>query len=272
MKYMLLTIALVAGLSLPVCAETIKIAGSGQMLPLATELGQAYSKKYPGDVVLVNPKSLGQRGGVQAVADGSIDIATSARRLDDEEKRLPVTAYEVASVAGIFAVNPSVTVKGLTSKQICGIYSGRITNWKQVGGQDAPIVVLTRPETDSTKIVMRRRLHCFAKVKESARVIVKEKSRDMVVCLMNTPNAIGMTDVINLTNSGGRMLALKLDGKDITSSVSGPIQHYYNFVLSNKPRAVDLRFMEFLRSPEGQAVIRQQKANPIMFELPGAVQ
>lgn len=267
MKRIALIATLMLGLALSANAETIKIAGSGQMLPLATELGQAYLKKYPADVVLVNPKSMGQRGGVQAVAEGFIDIATSARRLDDGEKHLPVNAYEVASVAGLFAVNPTVSVKSLTSKQIYDIYSGKITNWKQVGGRDAAIVVLTRPEADSTKIVMRRRLPGFAKIKEASRVIVKEKSRDMIISLINTPNSIGMTDVINLTNTGGRIVALKLDGKDITSSETGPIQHYYNFVLSKKPRAIDLRFMEFVRSPEGQAVIRQQKAHPIEFEL-----
>jgi phosphate transport system substrate-binding protein len=134
MKQIIITIAVMAGLIQPLHAETIRIAGSGQMLPLAIDLGLAYGKKYPTDLVLVNPKSMGQRGGVQAVAEGYIDIATSARRLSDDERRLPVKAYEIASVAGFFVVNPSVSVKSLSAKQICGIYSGKITNWRQVGG------------------------------------------------------------------------------------------------------------------------------------------
>jgi phosphate transport system substrate-binding protein len=263
MKRIVVTVAVVIGLCSSAAADTIRIAGSGQMLPLATELGLAYARKYPADQVLVNPKSLGQRGGVQAVADGCIDIATSARRLDDSEKRLPVKAYEVASVAGFFAVNPSVSVKSLTSKQICGIYAGQITNWKQVGGRDADIVVFTRPEADSTKIVMRRHMPGFAKVKEPKCLISQKKSKANIIAMMTVPNSIGMTDSINLSNAGGRILALQLDGKDITSSVTGPIQHYYNFVLKNSPREADLRFLDFVRSPEGQAIIRQQKANPI---------
>jgi len=267
MKQIVLTIVTVLGFSLSVNAETIKIAGSGQMLPLAVELGKAYAKKYPADQVLVNPKSLGQKNGVQSVSDGYIDIATSARRLDDDEKRLSVKAYEVASVAGFFAVNASVPVKGLTSQQICDIYAGKIRNWHEVGGHNAAIVVLTRPEKDSTKIVMRRRLPGFAKVKEPAGIDSKLKSKDMMDALTTTPNSIGMIDAINYANARGKMLALKLDGKDITSSVTGPIQHYYSFVLNKKPGAADLRFMEFVRSPEGQVIIKQQKANPIKFDL-----
>jgi phosphate transport system substrate-binding protein len=267
MQRTMLAIAVVLGFTWSAHAEAIKIAGSGQMLPLATELGVAYTKKYPADVVRVNPTSLGQKGGVEAVSEGHIDIATSARRLDDAEKQLPVRAYEIASVAGFFAVNPSVSVKSLTSKQLCGIYAGKIKNWKEVGGHDAEIVVFTRPEADSTKIVMRRRLPGFAKLREPAEVVIKQKSRDMILGLMNTPNSIGMTDAINLANTEGRIVALKLDNKDITSSVTGPIQHYYNFVLKKNPRPVDLRFMEFVGSPEGQAVIERNKAHPLPFKM-----
>jgi phosphate transport system substrate-binding protein len=267
MRFILLSIVLLLGFSVLANAETIKIAGSGQMLPLAVELGKGYSKKYPADTVEVNPKSLGQRNGVQAVNDGFIDIATSARRLDDDEKRLQVKAYEIASVAGFFAVNASVPVKGLTSQQICDIYSGKIKNWKEVGGPNAAIVALTRPEKDSTKIVMRRHLPGFAKVKEPAEVASKLRSKDMVEALSTTPNAIGMIDAINYANAAGKMVALKLDGKDITSSATGPIQHYYNFVLGKNPAAADLRFLEFVRSPEGQKIIKQEMAHPLKFNL-----
>ena len=267
MKHIVLAVMTVLAFSLSANAEMIKIAGSGQMLPLAVELGKAYAKKYPNDVVEVNPKSMGQRNGVQAVSEGYIDIATSARRLDDEEKRLPVKAYEIASVAGFFVVNASVPVKGLTSQQICDIYSGKIKNWKEVGGPNAAIVALTRPEKDSTKIVMRRHLPGFAKVNEPAEVDSKLRSKDMVDALRTTPNSIGMVDAINYANLGNKVVALKLDGKDITSSATGPIQHYYSFVLNKNPSAADLRFMQFVGSPEGQAIIKQSKANPIKFNM-----
>lgn len=267
MKRILLSIVMVLGFSFSVGAETIKIAGSGQMLPLATELAKGYMKKYPSDVVEVNPKSLGQKNGVVAVSEGLIDIATSARRLSAEEKAKGVKAYEIATVAGVFAVNASVPVKGLTSQQICDIYSGKIKNWKEVGGPNARIVVFTRPEKDSTKMLMRSQIPGFAKVEEPAEVDSKPKSKDMVDALSTTPYSIGMTDAINLDNAGGKFVALKLDGKDVTSSVTGPLLHHYNFVLYKEPAPADLRFMEFVKSPEGQKIIKQEKAHPLNFKL-----
>jgi phosphate transport system substrate-binding protein len=258
-------LALACLLALPLAgrAEIIKIAGSGQMLPLASDLALEYEKKYPADRVLVNPNSLGQKGGIQALVEGVVDIATSARRLDDTEMSLPVKAYEVASVAGLFAVHPSVTVRNLSYAQIYGIYAGKIKNWQEVGGPDAPIVVFTRPEEDSTKIVMRRRLPGFAKLKEAPEVIVKQKSRDQIYALTHTPFSIGMTDAINLTKANGKIVAIKLNGKDVSSSVTGPIQHYYNFVLRMNARPIDYRFIDFVYSPAGQAVIERNMANPL---------
>ena len=267
MKHILLSIVMVLSFSFSVNAETVKIAGSGQMLPLAMELGKGYMKKYPGDVVEVNPKSLGQKNGVVAVSEGYIDIATSARRLSAEEKALGVKAYEIATVAGVFAVNASVAVKGLTSQQICDIYSGKIKNWKEVGGPNARIVVFTRPEKDSTKILMRSQVPGFAKVQEPAEVDSKQKSKEMVEALSTTPYSIGMTDVINLDNAGGKFVALKLDGKDVTSSINSPLLHYYSLVLNKNPAPADLRFMQFVKSTEGQKIIRQEKAHPLNFNL-----
>lgn len=267
MKRILAAVFLVLCSFLNANADTIKIAGSGQMLPLASALGKGYMNKYPADVVEVNPKSLGQKNGVEAVSEGYIDIATSARRLGDEERRLQVRSYEVATVAGFFAVNASVPVRGLTSQQICDIYAGKITNWKQVGGKDARIVVLTRPEKDSTKIVLRQQVPGFAKVEEPATVLSKLRAKDMMTALAGTPDAIGMVDAVNYADAGGKFIALKLDGKDITSSVTGPIQHHYQFVLNKNPGPADLRFIQFVRSPEGQAIIRQEKANPVKFNM-----
>jgi len=264
---------IVLGMWMVVCfpwsagAESIKIAGSGQMLPLAVELGKGYMKKFPNDTVEVNPKSLGQKNGLLAVSEGYIDIATSARRLNDEEKQLPVQTFEVATVAGFFAVNSSVPVKGLTSRQICDIYSGKIKNWKEVGGPNAAILVLTRPEKDSTKILMRTAFPGFAKVNEPAETDSKMKAKEMFESLTSVPNSIGMIDAVNYANAAGRMVALKVDGKDVTSSVSGPFQHYYSFVLNKKAGAADLRFMQFVKSPEGQRIIKQEMAHPLNFKL-----
>ncbi|WP_054693171.1 substrate-binding domain-containing protein [Geotalea toluenoxydans] len=113
-------------------------------------------KKNPKDAIEVNPKSMGQPGGIAALNAGAIDIAMSAMPITAEQAKLKVEQFEIARVAGIVAVNKNVTATNLTSQQLCDIYAGKIKNWKQVGGADAPIAALTRPESDSTKAMFRR--------------------------------------------------------------------------------------------------------------------
>ncbi|KAF0221057.1 MAG: phosphate transport system substrate-binding [Geobacteraceae bacterium] len=248
-------------------AEHIKLAGSGQMIPLIMELGKAYMKKYPQDIVEVNQKALGQVGGVMAVNNGAIDIAMSARSLDKNEKVLQVQAYEFAVVPGLFAVNDNVPVKAVTGRQICDIYSGKIKNWKEVGGHDAPIVVLTRPESDSTKIAVRQGIACFEELKEPVDVVVLPKAKDMFNTLTATPNAIGMIDTVALSDAAGKAKALKLDGKDVSPSSQWPILHHYHLVLGKNRGEAVKRFLRFIKTPEAQAVIKKEKATPLNFTL-----
>jgi phosphate transport system substrate-binding protein len=144
--FFLLTVA--AG---PATAGTVTLAGSGGMIPLLTELGKAYMERHPSDIVRVNPQSLTQSGGILAAKNGTIDIGMSARNLTEAEKNGDVEVYLISKVAAEIAVHRSVPVKNLTSQQICDIYAGKIRNWREVGGNDSEIVVLTKPDIDSTK-------------------------------------------------------------------------------------------------------------------------
>jgi phosphate transport system substrate-binding protein len=263
---------LLAVLFLSVCggevrADSIKLAGSGQMIALVEQLATAYMKKFPKDSVAVNQNSLGQIGGVMAVNNGVIDIAMSARPLDRNEGALPVTAYEIARVNGLFVGGRSLPVKTLTSLQLCDIYAGRIKNWKQVGGPDAPIVVLTRPESDSTKIAVRAGLACFQSLKESADVRAMPKVKDMVAELTGKPNTIGMLDLVSYADVAGRLTVFKIDNKDLTIEGASPIQHRYHLVLGKNRGETVKRFLQYVNSPEGQAIIKKEKAIPVHFNL-----
>ena len=117
----LLFCCLITTAPLPAGAETIKVAGSGGMIPLVAELAKAYMKKNPADQVMVDDRSRGMVGGILEVRDGAIDIGMTAKRLSKEMRRQPVTAYEIARVAVEFGVNSSVTAKDVTDQQICDI-------------------------------------------------------------------------------------------------------------------------------------------------------
>lgn len=265
----LLVAALLLTTAVAASAETVKIAGSGGMIPLTNELAKAYMKKNPKDTIEVEQKSLGQGGGLMKLSKGLIDIAMAAHTLEANQKTLPVQAYEIATVPGLFAVHNSVSIKGLSSQQLCDIYAGKIKNWKQVGGKDAPIVVLTRPEDESTKKAVREGVACFATLKEGAEAIMVAKSTEMFTQLTSTANAIGMINSVALADGAGKISAVKLDGKDVTtlSPAQWPINHRFNLATGKQPSEATKRFMKFVSSAEGQAVIKREKAFPVPFKF-----
>lgn len=245
-------------------AETVRIAGSGGLIPMVTELGKAYMKKNPADTVDVNQKSLGREGGIMAINKGSIEIAMLAS-IEAKDKSLPLTLDDFAILPVLFAVHPSVTVKALSGQQICDIYAGKITNWKQVGGGNAPIVVLTRPENESAKIGARNGLGCFKSLTEAASAVSLAKSVDMTNSLQKTPNAIGMINTIALADLSGKVVAIKQDGKDVTTTpvAQWPMKTVAYFATSKNPSPATKKFINFVKSAEGQAVIKKEKAYPV---------
>jgi len=245
-------------------AETVRIAGSGGLIPMMTEMGKAYMKKNPGDTIEVNQKSLGKEGGVMAINKGSVEIGMLAS-IDDKDKKLSLNFVEMAIVPALFAVHPSVTVKALTGQQICDIYAGKITNWSQVGGGNAPIVVLTRPENESAKIATRSGLACFKSLTEAPTAISLAKSGDMNKTLEKTQNAIGVINTIALNDLTGKVIPIKMDGKDVTtiSATQWPMKTLAYLATGKNPGPVTKKFLSFVKSADGQAVIKKEKAAPV---------
>lgn len=248
-------------------AETIKIGGSGSMIPMLTELGNAYMKKNPNVKIEVNQKSMGQPGGIAGLNAGAIDIAMSAMELTPDQKKLPVLPLEIARVAGVIAVSKDVTVKSITSQQLCDIYSGKIRNWKQLGGADAPVNAITRPESDSTKVNFRRAFACMANLQEAAEIPNMPKNADMVNALETRKNAIGPVDSIALMNSAGKFREVKIDGKGYEDMAAGkwPFILHNNLVLGKNRGDGVKRFLNFIKSAEGQSIIKKDKAIPVKF-------
>jgi phosphate transport system substrate-binding protein len=269
MKKIILMIALAIFGATAAQAETIKIGGSGSMISLLTQLGKSYVKKHPQDAVEVNQKSLGQPGGIAALNAGAVDIAMSATDLLPDQLKLGVKPIEIAMVAGVVAVSSNVTAKELSSQQLCDIYSGKIKNWKQVGGADAPIQPYTRPESDSTKMAFRKGFACMANVKEAPEIMNLAKSQDMHNALETKPNSIGPVDAIALTMAKGKFKALKIDGKSPEDHVSGkwPFVLHNNLVLGKNQGDAVKRFLGFIKSPEGQSIIKGDKAVPVPFSF-----
>jgi len=133
---------------------TLQIEGSTTVGPIADEFTEAFGKLHPGVVITV--KKTGSGDGIAALIDGRCQIATSSRMMKLEEFKkavekgvVPVT--HTISMDGVcIIVHPSNPVKALKTEQIKDIFTGKITNWKDLGGADKPIVVISRDTSSGT--------------------------------------------------------------------------------------------------------------------------
>jgi phosphate transport system substrate-binding protein len=157
-KSLLLALAALIAPTLASAAVTVK--GSDTMVILAQRWAEAYMKKNPSKQVQVTGGGSGT--GIAALINGTTDIANASRAMkkDEQEKvkaksNVPPTEIAVAKDGVAFYVHESNPVKSLSVQQLRAIYLGDVTNWKEVGGADAPIVVYSRENSSGTYVYVK---------------------------------------------------------------------------------------------------------------------
>jgi len=128
---------------------TVGTNGSTSMEKVIGALSEAFMSANPGVKVTYDPTGSGT--GIQAAAAGTTDLGLSSRALKDDEKAGGLTSVTVALDGIAIIVNKANTVGDLTLDQIAGLYTGKITNWKDVGGPDAPVVAEGREAGSGTR-------------------------------------------------------------------------------------------------------------------------
>jgi len=126
----------------------ITIAGSTSVQPVAEKLAKAYMEKHPN--VKITVQGGGSSVGIKSVQQGAADIGMSSKELSPEEKG-NLKEFMIGKDGIVIAVNTENSVSDLTLDQVKGIFSGKITNWKDVGGSDATVNVITREEGSGTR-------------------------------------------------------------------------------------------------------------------------
>jgi phosphate transport system substrate-binding protein len=129
-------------------AGKITFAGSTTLQPLATDLANEFSSLHPN--VNMDIAAGGSAVGIQAVHDGTADIGMVSRSLTEEESS-GIKQFQVAIDVLAIVVNPDNPVKSLTLQQLQDIYMGKVTNWKDLGGKDLPIVPVQRETTSGSR-------------------------------------------------------------------------------------------------------------------------
>ena len=127
----------------------VSLDGSTSMEKVIGSLGESFTYSNPGTSYTYNPTGSGS--GIKAVSEGTCDIGLSSRNLKDDEKASGLTGTVLALDGIAVIVNPNNPVSDLSVEQIASIYKGGITNWKDVGGNDAEIVLIGREAGSGTR-------------------------------------------------------------------------------------------------------------------------
>jgi len=249
----LLILSLLCFSPLVVRAETttLKVFGTGENLEVVRALGKQFETLHP-DIKVEVPDSIGSGGGIKAIQKGNTDLARTARPLKDAEKP-GLTEILFGKTPIVFATHPSVTgVKGLTLAQIAGIYTGTITNWKEVGGPDAKIYPTSREVGDSGRIVLEATMPGFKDLK----LVSKEffSSAESVKGLKENEMTIGYVSLAAAQGQG--LNILKIDDKDPTPKADGTLDYPYAcpfyLVRNETPTPAAKQFIDFVLSPEAR--------------------
>ena len=263
----IVTLLLVLMTPLASGAEQIVLDGSSGMLPLAKALASAYQQRSSDPQVEIGA-GLGTGARLQALAEGKIQVALASHGIKPEDvQKGNLKIIEVAKGAIVFAVNSSVPIANLAESQICDAYSGKTRNWQPLGGSDNPVTVLTRPPTEVDPEVIRAKIGCFSALKEVETAKVMARGGDMAKGLAETPQALGMTSMTVVEQSGGKVKALTLNGiapsPENVKSGRYFLTRDYLFVIKGEPTLSVKKFLDFVLSPEGDRVLQANGAVPL---------
>ena len=170
----------------------LRVSGSGTALPAVQKLGEGYEALARG-VRLEFPGGANSGGAIRGVLEGALEVAVTNRPLSEAEKREPLVYFPFVRDAVVFAVHRSVPVKSLRTSEIRDLYNGVMTNWRSVGGPDAPVIVLDRDEDESMRKLVFVPLLAGKPVLSAA--VTLTSANDMLAAIDTTPNAIGYTSL-----------------------------------------------------------------------------
>lgn len=264
-------------------AVSIQQKGSDTLVNLALAWAEEYMRLHP--EVRISVTGGGSGTGIAALINGTVDIANASREMkpeeiDEAEKngRTP-KEYVVAWDAIAVVVHPSNPVDGLTLQQISDIYTGKITNWRQVGGEDRPIVLLSRESNSGTYVYFLENVVRLGNPKSDALfspdTLLMPSSEGISAEVRQNPNAIGY-DGLGYVTPDQKTLAIARDANgpfvlpsadtvnDGTYPIarplymytagepSGPVRDYLNWILGDGQRLVaGLGFVPLRQSPTG---------------------
>ncbi len=254
-------------LAAPVLAAgKITITGSTTVLPIAQKAAEDFMKKYP--EVAISVAGTGSGDGVKAIIDGTADVGNSSREMKDKEleqakaKGVIPKKYTVAMDCIVPVVHPANKVGALGIEQLKGIYEGKVKSWKELGGDDKPVVVVSRDSSSGTFEVWNEKVLHGARVRPDAQL--QASNGAVAQAVSGNKYAIGYVGIGYLNP---KLKGLKVEGVEASpeTAKSGefPIARGLYMFTKGEPQGDTKRFLDFVLSAEGQKIVKEEGFVPI---------
>ncbi len=272
-KVILFLVAIMVLLTLVACdtqAETkevsslegkLTMSGSTTVLPIAQACAEEFMNQNPN--VNISVRGGGSSIGIKDIMAGTVEIGNASRDAKEKEitkaKESGIDLYQnvVANDGIAVIINPANTITNLTIEQIQAIYTGKITNWKELGGPDMNIVIISRDTSSGTYEVFYE----IAMKKQNIvpGCIMVASNNAAVTSVKDTPGAIAYAGLGYLSSS---VKPIQVNGIDPTfkNILSGayPVARKLNMYTNGAPKGITKAFMDFVLSPEGQKIVEKQ--------------
>lgn len=228
---------------------TVTVSGSTALLPLVQQAAEDFMNLHPNVNVVVSGG--GSFTGLQQVAAGSVNIGDSDVAAPSDYASAGLVDHQVAVAPFLIVVNPDVTIDNLTAQQAVDIFTGKITNWKEVGGPDKPIAIIHRAMSSGSRATITAIVLHGAQFTDKATIL--NSNGDVRQAISQTPGAIGYIDAAYLDSS---VKALKYNGvaysPENVANGSYPLFAYEHMYTKGEPTGATAAFLQYVLSADFQ--------------------
>jgi len=240
----------------------VTLAGSTALQPLAEQAGKDFTAKYPSAVVTVQGGGSGT--GLNLVSEGTVNIGNSdveAGKKLDASLASALVDHKVCGIGFAVVVNKNVKVDSLTAQQIQDIFTGKVTNWKEVGGQDIPIQVIHRPASSGTRATFVDTV--MGGVAENDAIgTVQDSSGSVEKALTDTQGSISYLALSYITDAvKANLTSVKIDSVEATNAnIKAGTYKFWSWehmYTKGEATGATKTFLEYMVSADNKALVEK---------------
>lgn len=240
--------------------NSLLIAGTKQFSYYSNKFEEIFTEQHKNTMIMIQPGDA--TPSILALRNGAIDLAITSRDLNENEDDKETKSYLIAKDALHIVVHPSNPVNDLTTSQLKSIFTGAANNWKELGGSDLPITLISR---DSASDVYGGLVDLAMDGEDIVSgAVTKNSGKEVVAAVAVDKQAIGFVATRDVDK---QVKTLKINGVEAERRTiySGryPLARSIYFVVKAEPSALTRKFVDYFLSKEGQALLEREGAKPL---------